>query len=94
VPAYPLEPQWLRGPVSPRCAGLGLTGRIRIAAEGINGTVGGTEAACDAYEAATATLPFLAGVESGMNPIVTLKQTATSDYDRKPGIKRFSCTAK
>eukprot|EP01051_Picozoa_sp_SAG22_P021190 SAG22_NODE_4577_length_1227_cov_1.463652_2_plen_207_part_01 len=45
------------------CTQLGLTGRIRIASEGINGTVGGTVAACEAYEAAAAALPFLDGMQ-------------------------------
>ena len=38
-------------------------GRIRIAAEGINGTVGGSASSCAAYEAATGGLSFLVGIE-------------------------------
>ena len=34
------------------CKSLGLTGRIIVADEGLNGTVSGTAAACEAYMAA------------------------------------------
>ena len=32
------------------CTMLGLLGRIRVGAEGLNGTVGGSVESCDAYE--------------------------------------------
>lgn len=43
--------------------GLGLRGRVLIACEGINGTVSGTQEACDAYRAALLADPRFAGME-------------------------------
>ena len=45
------------------CVGLDLRGRIIVAAEGLNGTVSGTPAACDAYIAAVHADARLAGCE-------------------------------
>lgn len=45
------------------CRFLGLLGRIIIASEGINGTVSGTEAACDAYMTAMWANPRFADME-------------------------------
>ena len=42
------------------CRRLQLSGRVLVAAEGINGTLAGTAAACDAYEAALGAHPALA----------------------------------
>lgn len=42
------------------CKELGLTGRILIGTEGINGTVGGTDEATDAYKKALAEHPLFA----------------------------------
>ena len=41
------------------CRALGITGRVRIAPEGVNGTVGGTIAATDLYKAALSHHPDL-----------------------------------
>ena len=45
------------------CASLGLKGRIIIAPEGFNGTVCGTDEACEAYMSAIAAHPLFAGTE-------------------------------
>jgi UPF0176 protein len=45
------------------CASLGLKGRILIAPEGVNGTVCGTDAACEAYISAMAAHPLFAETE-------------------------------
>ena len=45
------------------CVGLDLRGRIIVAAEGLNGTVSGTAAACDAYIAAVHADARFAGCE-------------------------------
>ncbi len=45
------------------CTTLGLTGRIIIAHEGINGTVGGTEQATDAYIQAMNEHPLFSGID-------------------------------
>lgn len=42
------------------CTSLGITGRILIGVEGINGTVGGTDEATDAYKKAMAEHPLFA----------------------------------
>jgi predicted sulfurtransferase len=45
------------------CAQLGLTGRILLAHEGINGTLGGTKQATDAYIAAMTQHPLFGGID-------------------------------
>lgn len=45
------------------CRSLGLLGRILIASEGINGTVSGTAAACDAYMTSLWAMPGFADIE-------------------------------
>lgn len=45
------------------CANLGLTGRIIVASEGINGTVGGTKEATDAYIQAMNTHSLFGGID-------------------------------
>lgn len=45
------------------CKKLGLTGRIIIATEGINGTVGGSEEATDAYKTAMEEHPLFGGID-------------------------------
>lgn len=45
------------------CQRLGITGRIRIATEGINGTVAGTDEAIAEYQAVTSTHPGLEDME-------------------------------
>lgn len=45
------------------CERLELRGRVLIASEGINGTVSGTVAACEAYMAELSTDPRLTGIE-------------------------------
>ena len=45
------------------CQNLGLTGRIIIAKEGINGTVGGTDEATDAYQAAMNQHPLFSHID-------------------------------
>ncbi len=45
------------------CDGLGLTGRIIIAKEGINGTVGGSDKATDAYQATMENHPLFGGID-------------------------------
>ncbi len=45
------------------CEGLHLTGRIILAGEGINGTVGGTDEACDAYIAAMNNHELFGGID-------------------------------
>ena len=42
------------------CESLGLRGRILVAPEGLNGTVSGTVAACDAYRSAVSSDPRFA----------------------------------
>ncbi len=58
-----LNPQKERDEHFALCASLGLKGRILIAPEGINGTVCGTNEACDAYMSAVAVHPLFAGTE-------------------------------
>src|SRR5438045_3316832 len=50
------------------CKELGLTGRIIIAHEGINGTVGGTIAATDAYKAALQAQEMFADIDFKESP--------------------------
>ena len=45
------------------CHSLGLTGRVRVASEGINATLGGDRAACAAYERELASDPRFGAVE-------------------------------
>lgn len=45
------------------CAELGLTGRVLLAHEGINGTVGGTKEATDAYVSAMNQHPLFGGID-------------------------------
>lgn len=45
------------------CADLGLAGRILLAHEGINGTLGGTKESTDAYIAAMNAHPLFAGID-------------------------------
>ena len=45
------------------CADLGLTGRILLAHEGINGTLGGSKEATDAYVQAMNAHPLFGGID-------------------------------
>ncbi len=45
------------------CQELGLRGRILIAQEGINGTVGGTDEACESYKEAMNTHPLFSDID-------------------------------
>jgi predicted sulfurtransferase len=60
------------------CAKLGLTGRIIIATEGINGTVGGSIEATDAYQATMKEHPLFGGIDW---------KTAEGDQDYFPRMR-------
>ncbi|MFS8130545.1 MAG: rhodanese-related sulfurtransferase [Candidatus Dojkabacteria bacterium] len=57
------NPEELREKQFELCTKLGLKGRILIAAEGINGTIGGDESACQEYIKVTSEFPGLDGVD-------------------------------
>lgn len=50
------------------CSKLGLTGRVIIACEGINGTLGGTEVALHEYEQAMDTHPLFGNIDFKESP--------------------------
>lgn len=57
------DPAALKPPLAKLCCGLGVTGTLLLAPEGINGTIAGTRAAIDAVLAHLRALPGCAGLD-------------------------------
>jgi UPF0176 protein len=57
------DPASLRGPLQDLCAGKGVKGSLLLAAEGVNGTIAGTDEAVAAVLAHLRALPGCAGLE-------------------------------
>jgi UPF0176 protein len=73
----------LRGPLLARCEGLGVKGTLLLAAEGLNGTVAGSDAAIDALLDHIRALPGCAGMD------VKESRAAAMPFDRmKVRLKR------
>lgn len=77
------DPDAIRTPLAALCCGLGVKGTLLIAAEGINGTIAGTDAAIDRVVAHVRALPGCADVD------VKLSRAASMPFHRmKVRIKR------
>lgn len=77
------DPDAIRAPLAALCCALGVKGTLLIAAEGINGTIAGTDAAIDRVVAHVRALPGCADVD------VKLSRAASMPFHRmKVRIKR------
>ena len=63
------------------CAALGLAGRVRVASEGMNGTLGGDASKVDAYVAAMSADPRFMDVDWKLSHVVEETRRSCDDDD-------------